>query len=91
MPNRDQFGNRIGSQSARINAALINGHRGTATEIANIIGEPAANVSSQLSWLFGRGLIQRSHNYRGRGGRWVYFYQGAPVRITVALGGPEVI
>jgi hypothetical protein len=56
---KDAFGGRIGSRSNKINAVLIEGFIGSAAKIAAKAKEPVANVSAQLSWLHGKGLVAR--------------------------------
>lgn len=64
----DGFGGRLGSRSSKINTVLLEGTIGSARQIAEASGEPVANVSAQLSWLHGKGLIVRKE----RDGEFIY-------------------
>lgn len=75
-----RFGARYGTQASRINDALTRTAE-TPSTIAYRIGEPVANVSNQLSWLFQRGFIGRNRTAYGRE-RFAYYLVDAPVGLT---------
>lgn len=69
--SKDAFGGRIGSRSNKINEVLIGGFIGSAAKIAEKAKEPVANVSAQLSWLHGKGLVARKKE-NGETGDFIY-------------------